>query len=126
MDNGIKLILFPLAKEICCNNNDLPLSREDLESFTRKIEEENPKISIDYSLLDYDWINNADVPARIKTHYQNTWFVDIMEDKMLKTYLKYEMNSDPTNMTLTHQVIMDTYKKGRGVENNIGIYNRVK
>lgn len=45
---------------------------------------------------------------------------------MLKTYLKFEMNSDPTNMTLTHQVIMDTYKKGRGVENNIGIYNRVK
>ena len=44
--------MYPMAKEILNNANDLVVSRSELEKFIGEVKVQNPKISFDYSLLD--------------------------------------------------------------------------
>lgn len=61
------MTLFPLAKEVLDNANDLCVSRDELMKFMQDIQEKNRNIEFDLSLMeDYD---------------PDKWFVQILENQ---------------------------------------------
>lgn len=65
LKDGITFTLFPMAKEILNNANDLPVGQKTLIDFTNKITEEIPQIT-----FDFQYINAYKHP--------NLWFVEIL------------------------------------------------
>ena len=114
-EDKLHLTLFPLCKEIVSNGNDLPVSRGQLNQFIREIEDKHPKIKIDTSVLD-----------QVQGH-PNLWFLDILQDESLKKELlsKIEASPGPSDINHVHQVLLEKYREGQGIEGNYGIFSRV-
>ena len=69
LNGGLTLFIFPIAKEILNNGNDLPVSRDALYKFCSKIERENPGFK-----LDWTYMHALD---KIIDH-PNLWFLEIL------------------------------------------------
>ena len=69
----VTLTLYPMAKEILNNINDIPVSRRKLNEFIADIKVKNPKINFDTSILD---------------NFSESWFLDILTDPSLRADLK--------------------------------------
>ena len=100
----VTLTLYPMAKEILNNINDIPVSRRKLNEFIADVQEKNPKIKFDTSILD---------------NLSESWFLDILTDPALRAELKRE------SLEEVYDAILQKYKLGKGVEKNQGIYDRV-
>ena len=48
----LQLILLPLAKEILSNSNDLVMTYDELKDFINNLENENPHLKFDFSILE--------------------------------------------------------------------------
>ena len=70
LEKGITFVLYPMAKEIVNNANDMPVSREELLSFTEDVKRNNPKITFDLSLM--------------PSESPNTWHIQILQNEELK------------------------------------------
>lgn len=113
------LFIYPIAKEILNNGNDLPVSRDALCKFCQKIERENPGF-----IFDWSYMHALD---KIIDH-PNLWFLEILQSESLKEELisKCKEGPGPSDIDYVHKVVMDKYMQGSGVEGNIGIYRRVQ
>jgi len=100
----VTLTLYPMAKEILNNINDIPVSRRKLDQFIADIQVKNPKIKFDTSILD---------------NFSESWFLDILTDSSLRSELKRD------SLEEVYDAILQKYKLGKGVEKNQGIYDRV-
>ena len=141
LENGITFILFPMAKEVMNNSNDLPLSRAELDKFLDEQRQANPSIDFDTSLLDRV-VKECPYPDQDLSSDEvfsddkilgnpDLWFLHIQSSMQLKKELFSIISQKFTetgsqSMEIVYDVVMDKFKKGKGVEGNLGCYNRVQ
>ena len=71
LKQGITFEIFPYAKEIVNNANDLVVSRKELLEFIEQVKKDNENIKFDLSRLD-----------ELGVH-ENLWFLGILQNKEL-------------------------------------------
>ena len=114
LEKGITFEIFPYAKEIVNNVNDLVVSRKELLDFLENIKKDNPQITFDLSRLD-----------ELGCH-ENLWFLNILQNSDLREPLIAECMKDPENMDHVLETVMEVFRKGDGVEGNHGVWLRVQ
>ena len=113
LKQGITFEIFPYAKEIVNNANDLVVSRKELLEFIEQVKKDNENIKFDLSRLD-----------ELGVH-ENLWFLGILQNKELREELITECMKDPDNMDHVYETVMKKFRLGNGVEGNHGVWLRV-
>ena len=106
------MTLYPMAKEILDNSNDVGCSRKELLKFIQEVKMKNPGLNFDLSLMD-----ELD---------DNLWWVEILQNKELKDELMKECMKNPDDINHIYDVVLGYYSKGNGVEGNLGLWERAK
>lgn len=115
---GLTLTLHPHLAAKLDNSDAIPVLRETLEEFTEELEEENPGMQFDFSMMNQ-------LPRK------NLWFLDILQNDELAVNLLSQIveggQKDSENMNLILAVMKEHHlKEGFTIEGNKDFFARMQ